>query len=121
MPVINSDAKVDIRETCPIEAASNTIGGKWKSLILYRLLEGPIRFNVLSRSIPCITRRMLTLQLKELESDGLVHREVYHQVPPKVEYSLTDLGRSLEENLKLLKQWGQHYLQQRSQSGKNSI
>lgn len=98
------------RRTCPIELVSDLIGGKWKSLILYRLLNGSIRFNQLQRSIPCITRRMLTLQLRELEKDGLVHREVYHQVPPKVEYSLTALGESLRKNLVMLKEWGEYYL-----------
>ncbi|MBX9705560.1 MAG: helix-turn-helix transcriptional regulator [Gammaproteobacteria bacterium] len=104
----------DVRQTCPIEVAASAISGKWKSVIFYRLLEGPIRFNVLLRSIPDITRRMLTLQLKELEGCGLVHREVYRQVPPKVEYSLTELGRSFEPNLQLLKQWGEYYLQERN-------
>lgn len=102
--------KQDIREICPVELAVSLIGGKWKSLILYRLLNGMLRFNQLQRSIPCITRRMLTLQLRELEKDGLVHREVYHQVPPKVEYSLTPLGETLRKNLMLLKEWGKHYI-----------
>jgi DNA-binding HxlR family transcriptional regulator len=102
----------DIRDTCPIELVSSILGGKWKSLILFKLLAGTVRFNELHRNIPCVTRRMLTLQLRELEKDGLVHREVYHQVPPKVEYSLTELGESLRENLLALKQWGLHYLKQ---------
>ena len=101
----------DIRNTCGIELALDLIGGKWRSLILYRLLkEGPIRFNELHRQISCVTRRMLTLQLRELEKSGLVHREVYHQVPPKVEYSLTPLGKTLQENLIALNQWGEDYL-----------
>lgn len=100
----------DIRHTCPIEVVSNILGGKWKSLILFKLLDGTIRFNELHRKIPCVTRRILTLQLRELEKDGLVHREVYHQVPPKVEYSLTETGESLREILLSLKEWGIEYL-----------
>ncbi len=104
----------DIREICAIEAASAAIGGKWKCLILYRLVDGPVRFNALLRIIPQITRRMLTLQLRELERDGLVHREVYQQVPPRVEYSLTELGKSFKSNLEHLRQWGRQYLKNKS-------
>jgi DNA-binding HxlR family transcriptional regulator len=104
----------DVRKNCPIEAASAVVGGKWKCLILFRLLESPIRFNALLRSIPNITRRMLTLQLRELESNGVVHRKVYQEVPPKVEYSLTPLGKNLQECLELLRQWGEQYLQARN-------
>ena len=106
----------DVRDTCPIEAASNVIGGKWKSVILFHLLDGPIRFNQLLRSIEGITRRMLTLQLRELEANGLVHREVYQQVPPKVEYSLTELGMTLRDNLEMLRKWGIKYLAQQKKT-----
>lgn len=92
---------------CPVEAALDSIGGKWKAVILFRLMEGTKRFNELKRLIPNITQRMLTNQLRELEADGLIHREVYPQVPPKVEYSLTDLGLTLKVLLVELKQWGQ--------------
>ena len=107
--------KKDVRKTCPLEAASSVVGGKWKSVILYRLLNNTMRFNELLRSIPDVTRRMLTLQLRELEKDGLISRKVYHQVPPKVEYSLTSLGKALEENLELLRQWGEKYLKSKHQ------
>jgi len=107
--------KTDITKTCPIEAAANAISGRWKSVILFRLLENKvIRFNELHRSIPDITRRMLTLQLRELEQHGVVHREVYHEMPLKVEYSLTPLGQELEENIKSLVVWGKKYLKQKS-------
>jgi len=82
------------------------IGGKWKSVIIYHLLDGKKRFNELKKLNLGITQRMLTLQLRELEADGIVHREVYPVVPPKVEYSLTDFGRSLEPIILLMREWG---------------
>ena len=109
----------DVRKTCPIEIASSIVGGKWKCLILFRLLDNTIRFNALLHSIPKITRRMLTLQLRELEKEGLVHRHVYHEVPPKVEYSLTPLGKSLNTSLMALKDWGQLYLDTYLSNDKN--
>ncbi|MBL8505091.1 MAG: winged helix-turn-helix transcriptional regulator [Methylobacillus glycogenes] len=86
------------------------IGGKWKGLLLYHLLEGTQRFNALKRMLPNITQRMLTNQLRELESAGLVHRQVYAEVPPRVEYSLTEHGRSLAPILNALKTWGEQHL-----------
>ncbi len=85
------------------------IGGKWKTVALYHLLGQPKRFSELQRSLPGVTQRMLTLQLRELEADGLVHREVYPQVPPKVEYSLTEQGRTLEPILRAMLHWGEGY------------
>ena len=85
------------------------MGGKWKVLILFYLMKGTVRFGEFQRLIPKITQRMLTLQLRELEEDGVVHREVYRQVPPKVEYSLTEFGRSLEPILILMRDWGVTY------------
>lgn len=84
----------------------NIIGGKYKSLILYKLITGTLRFSQLRRAIPCATPKMLTQQLRELERDGLVRREVFPVVPPKVEYSLTDFGRSMEPVLKAMSAWG---------------
>ncbi|MGF1493453.1 MAG: winged helix-turn-helix transcriptional regulator [Microcoleaceae cyanobacterium] len=101
---------------CPVEAALDLVGGKWKSIILFRLREGTKRFNQLQRLIPHVTRRMLTLQLRELEADGLVSRKVYQEVPPKVEYSITELGLTLTPLLLELKKWGEtyapHYMQE---------
>jgi DNA-binding HxlR family transcriptional regulator len=88
---------VDMPEYCTIEAAMEVVGGKWKLAILNHLFGGTQRFGELSRAMPIITPRMLTRQLRELGADGLVRRTVYPQVPPKVEYSLTEIGRSLEE------------------------
>lgn len=94
---------------CPVEFTLDVIGGKWKGVILYHLIEGTKRFNEFRRICPNITQRMLTLQLRELEEDGIIHREVYQQVPPKVEYSLTEFGRTLEPIILLMKQWGDTY------------
>ncbi|GAA1454400.1 helix-turn-helix domain-containing protein [Nocardiopsis tropica] len=93
--------------TCGIDAAVDVMGGKWKGLILWWLQEGPLRFGELRRSVEGISERVLIVQLRELEGHGLVHREVHHQVPPKVEYSLTDFGRTLLPSLNVLGAWGE--------------
>lgn len=95
---------------CPAEAALDVIGGKWKVMILFHLLEGTLRFNELRRRLPNTTQRMVTNQLRELEADGLVLRKVYAEVPPKVEYSLTELGRTLAPALDALRSWGQEQI-----------
>lgn len=95
---------------CNVELTLQIIGGKWKPLILYRLgTDGTLRFSEVKRAIPSITQKMLTQQLREMESDGIVHREVYPQVPPKVEYSLTELGQSVMPIISQLCQWGKEY------------
>ncbi|AKO94860.1 MULTISPECIES: winged helix-turn-helix transcriptional regulator [Priestia] len=94
------------RYSCPVEATVDVIGGKWKSVIVYHLLNGTKRFNELKRLNKGITQRMLTLQLRELEASGIVHREIYRQIPPKVEYSLTEFGRSLEPLILFMRNWG---------------
>ncbi len=100
---------------CPVEAALEAIGGKWKGVILYHLHGGTKRFNELRRLIPDITQRMLTKQLRELEADQILHRKVYAEVPPKVEYSLTEFGLSLTPILTALQQWGSEYIEKLSQ------
>ncbi|WSG05555.1 helix-turn-helix transcriptional regulator [Micromonospora sp. NBC_01740] len=85
----------------------DVVGGKWKALILWELDGGPRRFAEVRRGITGISEKMLIQQLREMEAYGLVHREVYRQVPPKVEYSLTDFGRSLNEALMPLGDWGE--------------
>ncbi|MET9951824.1 helix-turn-helix domain-containing protein [Streptomyces sp. NPDC006339] len=97
--------------TCGLDAAIDVMGGKWKGLILFWLGEGPLRFGELRRTVAGISERMLILQLRELEASGLVHREVHHQVPPKVEYSLTAFGRSLVTALVPLGEWGEEHLE----------
>ncbi|GFZ76550.1 putative HTH-type transcriptional regulator YybR [Paenibacillus marchantiophytorum] len=100
------------KEACPVEYTLDVIGGKWKGVLLYHLIGGTKRFNEFKRICPTITQRMLTLQLRELEEDGVVHREVYHQVPPKVEYSLTEFGQTLVPIILLMKEWGTSYKKQ---------
>lgn len=94
---------------CPAELTLSVIGGRWKVLLLYHLFQGTKRFSQLQRSITGITQKMLTQQLRELERDGLVHREVFPTVPPKVEYSLTDLGMSLKPVIDSMCDWGMRY------------
>jgi DNA-binding HxlR family transcriptional regulator len=95
---------------CFFELTLLVIGGKWKPIILYKLArEGVLRFGELKRQSQGVTERMLSRQLRELENDGLIHREVYKQVPPKVEYSLTELGRTLIPILLSMREWGVAY------------
>src|SRR5262245_3715397 len=96
---------------CPVEATIDVIGGKWKPLILWWLQERTHRFAELRRRMPGITERMLTLQLRELEADGIVHRRVYPTVPPRVEYSLTEYGYSLKTALEAICDWGRTHMQ----------
>ncbi len=98
-------------EGCAVELTLDIIGGKWKGLILYHLLDGTKRFNELRRLMPSITQRMLTLQLRELEEDGIIHREVFNEVPPRVEYSLTEQGRAIGPILEQMELWGKNYQQ----------
>ena len=91
---------------CGVQTTLSVIEGHWKLPILFRLLDGTRRFGELRKHLPAATQRMLTLHLRELERDGLIHREVYRVVPPKVEYSLTEMGRSLEPLLRFMSEWG---------------
>ncbi|MEV0381348.1 helix-turn-helix domain-containing protein [Nonomuraea sp. NPDC050643] len=97
--------------TCGLDAAIAVMGGKWKGLILFALHEGPLRFGQVRRAVPGISERVLILQLREMENSGLVHREVYHQVPPKVEYSLTGFGQTLNTALGPLGEWGEEHME----------
>lgn len=96
---------------CTVAVTLEVIGGKWKSLILWHLSFKTLRFSQLQRRLSTVTQKMLTQQLRELEADGLVHREVFAEVPPRVEYSLTELGRSVVPILKMMCQWGKDYLE----------
>lgn len=95
---------------CPVEATLSLIGGKYKPIILYHLIGHTLRFSELQRIMPQATQKMLTQQLRELEADGLVHREVFPVVPPKTEYSLTEYGASLEPVLTAMCDWGNEHL-----------
>lgn len=96
--------------SCSVEVTLAIIGGKWKPAILWHLKRRTMRFSELQRRFPETTRKMLTQQLRELEEDGLIHREVYPQVPPKVEYSFTEKGRSVNPVLDLMYEWGKEFI-----------
>jgi len=98
-----------IQYQCSMELTLDLIGGKWKALILWHLGENTLRFSELKRTLPKITQKMLTQQLRELEASGLVNRFIHTQIPPKVEYSLTPAGKSLLPILETLCQWGLNY------------
>ena len=98
---------------CPVEATLGLIGGKYKALILWKLIPAPMRFSELRRTVPGATPKMLTQQLRELESDGLVHREIFPVVPPRVEYSLTPFGQTIRPVLESMYAWGTGYLEHR--------
>lgn len=97
---------------CPVETTLTLIGNKWKVLIIRDLLTGTKRFGELKKSIGSVSQKVLTSQLRDMEEDGLVHREVYAEVPPRVEYSLTELGWSLQPILDAMVSWGNNYKNQ---------
>lgn len=98
---------------CPVDATLRLIGGKYKALILWHLIDGPLRYGALSRIIPQATPKMLTQQLRELEADGLISRTVYPVVPPRVDYTLTAFGHSLVPVLSVMYDWGEGYMKER--------
>lgn len=95
---------------CPVEAALDVIGGKWKPLILWALGDEVMRFSELQKALPGVNTKMLTKQLRELEEDGVITRKVYPEVPPRVEYAITDFGKTLIPILQALCNWGAEYL-----------
>ena len=107
---------MEYTETCPVAATMELIGGKYKALILWHLTESKLRFSQLSKVIRGATPKMLTQQLRELESQNLIHREVYPVVPPKVEYSLTETGRSRMPILMAMRDWGTGYLRRQDRN-----
>lgn len=94
---------------CPVETTLTMIGDKWKVLILRDLMSGTKRFGELKRSVGGVSQKVLTAQLRDMEEKGLVHRKVYAEIPPRVEYSLTELGESLHPILDAMRVWGEHY------------
>ena len=101
-------------ETCPVSATLELIGGKYKALILWHLSEKKLRFSELKKAVKNATPKMLTQQLRELEMHQLIHREVFPVIPPKVEYSLTETGRSLLPILVAMRDWGAEYLRKKN-------
>ncbi|MDX2471306.1 MAG: helix-turn-helix domain-containing protein [SAR324 cluster bacterium] len=98
------------KNSCFVEQTVQVIGGRWKLLILKNLFSNTLRFSELQRAIPAVSQRMLTQQLRELEADGIISRKVYPQVPPKVEYSQTELGESLGPILEAMNAWGEDFV-----------
>ena len=113
--------RYDCNLGCPVEAALEVIGSKWKGVILYHLLSETSRFNELRRLIPEVTQRMLTKQLRELEADNLISRKIYAEVPPKVEYSITEYGKTLIPVIHALQTWGLQHLAQRNAKPNDSL
>ena len=108
---MNVQRSSNYQMSCTVEATLKAISGRWKVLILRELFQGIKRFGELHRALNGITQKMLTQQLRELEQDGIIHRQAYLQVPPKVEYSLTDMGKKLQPILDAMHNWGIQYLQ----------
>ena len=108
-------SKYDCSTGCPVEATLDIIGGKWKGVILFLLMDGPRRFSELQRLLRKVTQRALTNQLREMEADGLITRTVHPEIPPRVDYALTDRGRSLHCVLLAMRDWGrEHVLAERA-------
>ena len=112
-------AKIQCHEgCCPVTVVQSLMAGKWKFIILWQLSQKTRRFNELQKLLPGISQGILTQQLRELEQDGLVHREVYKEVPPKVEYSLTDIGHSFIPILDVIGEWGKSYINSKLKTDK---
>lgn len=109
MLTINSSAQAPVLPACPVETTLTLISDKWKVLILRDLLTGTKRFGELKKSLAGISQKVLTSQLRQMEASGLITRRVYAEVPPRVEYSLTELGTSLQPVLLAMQDWGMAY------------
>lgn len=113
--------KIDwLQDQCPIKATVDVIGGRWKPLILYYLLDQPKRFSALRREIPGVTPQMLTLQLRQLEADEIVARKIYAEVPTRVEYRLTAYGQTLSTLLRNMRKWGEQHLDRRGRTASSN-
>ena len=106
------------RTGCAVEATLSVIGGVWKPVLVFHLLEGKLRFNALCRVVPSATPRMITLQLRELEADGIIKRTIFPEVPPKVEYAVTERGRSLAPVLLSMRDWGEQLQKSESENAR---
>ncbi|MGW6301929.1 winged helix-turn-helix transcriptional regulator [Peribacillus butanolivorans] len=110
----------ELEEVCSLTTTQNVISGRWKIVVLWYLSRRTRRFNELHRLLPGISKGILTRQLRELEEDGMVHREVYKEVPPKVEYSLTPQGKSFIPALDIMGEWGKKYMEKKQKEQKDS-
>ncbi len=116
---MKAEAENHSRLTCEVETTLRVIGGRWKVLIIRELMDSVKRFGELQRALGGITQKMLTQQLREMEEDGIIHRKVYPQIPPKVEYSLTPLGESLQPILYAMHEWGLKHVSQINSKKRN--
>ena len=107
---ISSAPKSIAPTECPVTYCMSKIGGKWKPIILYLITKGGNRFGILQRGIDGISKQMLTQQLRQLEHDGILHREIFAEIPPRVEYSLTELGESLLPIIETMRNWGEAHM-----------
>jgi len=115
-PLSEYEQKIDkLHDGCPIKAAIDVIRGRWKPMILWELNCGTKRFSDLQAALPEIAAQVLTVQLRQLEADGVIIRTVYPEIPARVEYALTDLGRALSTVMDQLESWGARYLEHRTQ------
>ncbi|WP_339617047.1 helix-turn-helix domain-containing protein [uncultured Gilvimarinus sp.] len=105
-----------LEKECPVRAAINVLRGRWKPSILCEIAKGPKRYSEMRKALPQVSAQTMTVQLRELEADGLITREVYAEVPSRVEYQLTPLAESLSEVMVELEAWGERYLTERAQS-----
>ena len=110
----------DGKEICPMVLVNKILSGKWKILILWYLCTGPLRFGDIKRKLPSVTQKMLTTQLRSLEDDKLIYRHVYAEVPPKVEYGLTEVGKMIKPVLLSMHDYGNEYMDENNESGKTS-
>ncbi len=108
---VRKNNAIEMYGRCPYAAAQKVLAGRWTILIMHLLYDGPVRFNELLRRLPNITQATLSRQLKQLEQNGLIIRTEYNQIPPKVEYSLSDLGSKFDKVLDPLKEWGLSYIE----------
>ena len=113
--MVSEKIKYEDYYDCPYRTAMKVIGGKWKVVIIGHLMEGEKRSSALKRLIPGVTQKMFTQQLRELEADGIIHREIYKEIPPKVEYRLTDFGKSISPVLNELLVLGQKIIAKQNQ------
>jgi DNA-binding HxlR family transcriptional regulator len=113
--------KYDWKTGCDVEATLSVIGGRWKPILVCHLLDGKKRYGELRRLTPNATERMITLQLKELEADGIVNRHAFAEVPPRVEYELTEYGRSLETILVQMQEWGRAFKRKQQQLDEREV
>ena len=107
--ILTMARKYNWKTGCDVEATLSVVGGRWKPILVCHLLDGRKRFGEIRRLTPNATERMITLQLRELEADGVISRHVFPEVPPRVEYEITEFGRSLEAILTLMQEWGREF------------